>query len=1045
MRKKQSGESRTIISTGIATLFVLLFFANPVHGASADEISKMRVDKLIAEANLMLETKRSSDAIPYLIAYLDRVKDSKDDRVLLMAQDVRFKLGSIYLGQQDSISAVATFKEYVNSRPALQWREAMKLLSVALLNLKTPEAMQECLVVTTNALAGPPPDVLAEIEADIAQKLAVAKELQSGAPPVMKLDKYGEIIKDDNADNNAIDPSSPSGYSVADLLVLNMNLGLVYLDLDQQAKSIVPFNYVIEHTSNSVHKGFAIMQVVKGLIKEKQYDQLTTWITKLYRTDARYDIRVNIAMKDAASALYESDRYDDALMLYRMVLPRNILINYQSKKIRQMQIKLGILPPDPVEVGEKISEKESLFGKRYDTEEVIIDPATAASNKPPELIELEELVGQVASLPPYEDDVAYHSALIYDKVSRPWEATRFFDRLVDRAPESEIGKRSFYEMIRLLINPLGEYQEAETRGLAYLEKEKEGLLPRQIAYLLCGYYQTNDRVQDVKKIFPYVQNFVASDDPTVLEYDCELYYMQAVADMVLGNYKVAKAEFETVLSRFPKSKEEDNATYWHAVTLLFLGQYEEALIEFNAYPQNMPRGDWIAASIFQAGVCLFSLERYDEAFDRFTMVIQNYPNAQVYPDACSLRGDIYGSQAKFDEAIADYNNAIRTAKTPLQARYAVFQLAGVYENSEQYDQVIQVVTAYLEKYGDNADIATGIYWIGKTKINQGLIDDAVQNYLNAIVKYGTDIAKTGVDSMIGELVGVVKTRLTEPLQKAKLKNQLNEALANTDNVVLQLRLRATLAQIDGRQIEFGKQLIKELPNLDNAAPPVLSAICEASFEMEDYSRAEEILAMFKQKFDESEFIRSAYKLRGYDLYRAGEYEADLALIKEVQDRYAFDYDVAWAQLMKGKILIKLGRYDEASAALKEIFNVPSWRGETYGEATFLLGQTAEAAGDYLTAHSWYQRTYYQYKGYANGYWAAEGYLGSARCLGKKGLTDDMRNTYRAMLFDKYVRDLPQASEAVRALGAQEALEIKTMISSGVISNVTVSVDTEGDK
>jgi hypothetical protein len=80
--------------------------------------------------------------------------------------------------------------------------------------------------------------------------------------------------------------------------------------------------------------------------------------------------------------------------------------------------------------------------------------------------------------------------------------------------------------------------------------------------------------------------------------------------------------------------------------------------------------------------------------------------------------------------------------------------------------------------------------------------------------------------------------------------------------------------------------------------------------------------------------------------------------------------------------------------------------------------------------------------YAKGYWAAEAYLSSARCLKQMGLENDVRNTYRAMLFDKYVNGLPQANEAIAALGAEEVLEIKTMIASGVSTNLTVILEAE---
>ena len=94
------------------------------------------------------------------------------------------------------------------------------------------------------------------------------------------------------------------------------------------------------------------------------------------------------------------------------------------------------------------------------------------------------------------------------------------------------------------------------------------------------------------------------------------------------------------------------------------------------------------------------------------------------------------------------------------------------------------------------------------------------------------------------------------------------------------------------------------------------------------------------------------------------------------------------------------------------------------------------------AFGWYQRAYFQYRGLAGGYWAAEGYLASARCLKVLGMEVERLNTYRAMLFDKYVNTLPQADVARKELGAEVVQEINTMMAEGLHTNITVKIRTE---
>jgi TolA-binding protein len=430
-----------------------------------------------------------------------------------------------------------------------------------------------------------------------------------------------------------------------------------------------------------------------------------------------------------------------------------------------------------------------------------------------------------------------------------------------------------------------------------------------------------------------------------------------------------------------------------------------------------------------------------------------------------MRADILASEVgetKLDEAITGYKQAFRAAnaayddapsRAKKQATYATFQLATVYDllasaykgdsRIEYYEKVVQTVRDYLDFYGTDANISKGIYWIGKTLINQGKVDEAVQSYLDAVVQYGDDLEQDGVDSMIAELVGVSRRFTTA--ERDRMIATLQSAIAKAENLTLQLRLRALLAQLNGDEVEFGKDLIATLYDLSVAAPPVLAAISKASFENEDYSRAAEILRVFKAQFDDSEFIRPAYKLRAFGLYKSGDFENALKVIDDTQGRYGTDRDVVWAQLMKADILIQQGKYDKARDELMMVFNVVSWRGEPFAEATYRLGQLEEAAGNLRKAFGWYQRTYFQYKAYAKCHWAAEAYLASARCLEQLGLLNDQRNTYRAMIFDRYVNKLPQADVARNALGPDEVLEIIGLMTAGTQTNITVTLDEEAGK
>ncbi|WP_372845906.1 tol-pal system YbgF family protein [Pontiella sp.] len=983
--------------------------------------------EVLKKALVAMEAGKFDDAVVSMYTYLGMVEDSEMPGVIAIAQDTRFKLAVLLIKAERIEEAAAVLQNYIDLPLAEKPRQAMKMLATCYFDI---EAYEECVTAVTNAL-------------------------YYNDNPVVEARKVvkGEDSKEDKF--KILDDKDPEpDYTQDELTTLYMTLAESYYNLNKWEECIDPYSYVIGHTHSDQRKGYSIMQVINALISIPSFDRILEWVPQLYRTDARYDIRVNLALINAAAALYDAGEYDSALPLYRMILPREEVLAFQENKMREIRIAHG-LPPE--EGAELTADDLLLFGaadeRTAKTEEKNVKTGLL-DEKPKELVELENLIIALKDLDPYEIHVKYRMADLYKTIERHWEGVKFFDIVFAAEPESEVGERSIYEIIDTLIESLNEIKEAQERAFAYMGKYKKGITPRQIAYMLTGHYQKHEEWASVKPIKPYLDGFVRSDDPLIIKYDTELYFMQAIADLVQQKYAEAEAGFKFVLDEFPGSHQEANCLYWYGMSQVFQQKYAEAYPHFETYLSRFPSEPFVDECHYEAGICLFGQEKYAEAMKRFTYVIDTFPGSSVYPEACSMRGDIYGAGDVYEEkdyldrALADYERAYAKSTKINQATYSTFQAAEIYEAEDKYDDILRVVKRYESdpRWVGQADVAKALFWIGKTRIQQKLYDEAVSTYLDAIVKYGGDLRQDGVDLMIAELVKITAIYL-DTEQTEELKKQLNSALETSQNETLKLRLRVTLAKLDKAEIQLGETLLKELPDLESAPPPVLACICDASFAKKDYSRAAELLQIFHDKFEDSEYMRAAYKLRGYGQYAEKDYEGALQTISDAQGLYGTEFDVAWAQLMKAQILLDQGKIDGedgARTANMNILNVPAWRGVPVAQATFQLGQVEEAAGNLKKAFAWYQRTYFQYKGHAGGYWAAEGYLASARILKKLGpqYENDRRNTYRAMLYDRYVNDLPQAEEARNALGAVETGEIADYLATGGVSNIAVKVEAE---
>ncbi|WP_372794079.1 tetratricopeptide repeat protein [Pontiella sp.] len=1025
----------------ILKIFFFCLFSASVTAFSQQKMDEVSASGLLYEASRNLSAGNYAAAIPYLQEYLTRMESINDDRVAALKQSVRLKLAKIYAHMEDPITASDYLQQYTRTLPRYQPREAWKLLA---LTLYESGQFEPCVVAVEMALTNPLRQELSNTE----QKANVdemTKEQMAGfsARQLRRIEEAAAEAEDSiSASISDEVPDAEPEYTTAERVSLYMTLAEAQSELENWEASIAPYEYVIDNAEEGDRKGYAIMKLVKALIALERFDDAKDFIVTLYNTEARYDIRVNMALMNAAAKLFEVEKYDSALMLYRMILPRHEMVTYQVAKMNTIRRDAGLPRVEIQTTTNAMGRVLTIFGNQSEGQVMVENTIVSGlPPKPEELVKLEEATQVLLGLPPYEDDVLYRTGLLFARAGRPWEAVSALDYIAGLEPDSEKGQDAFVQALMVLADPLKKYDLVEERGMLFLNTYTKGRGPRQVAHALTGAYQKQERWADIKELLPVIELFETSEDPAILQYDCELHYMQAIADIVLLKYDAALTGFERVLKDYPESHQEENSRYWHAMAQLFLKNYEDAVNEYDYYIDSWTNGVWLPSSTFHSGVALFGMEKYDEAQERFTQVINSFKESDVYSDACAMRADLQASKGELEAAQTDYEEAIAKAQLPRQATYAVFQLSAMFELEERYEEILNVVNAYLDRYGEEADVAKAAYWIGKTKQAQGLTGEAVEAYRETIIKYGAEVLQDGVDLIIGELLSIYQRQLDVAEQEA-LKESLRAAWEETDNVTLQLRIRVLLAWMEQNQLELGEQLIQELDQLEQAPPPVLGVICDASFELKDYTRAAEILDLFQIRYEESDFMRSALKLRAYELFDLEQYDAVRAIIAEAQARYGTALSAAWAQIMKGRVELREGHYDEARKTFEAVLSVRDWRGEPYAEATFYLGRVEEEAGDPRRAFGWYQRVYVLYKGYSGGYWAAEGYLASARCLEKMGRENDVRNTYRALLFDKYVNTLPQADVAINVLGPDEVNEIKTLIEQGMQTNLTVTVESK---
>jgi len=941
-------------SGGSVRVFLLAMFMT--GSAFAQDYASMGISPLVKAADAMLKRGDYAGAIPALEEVIVRTKELTSAQGRETLQNSRFQLARALFQTGESAKGMGILDTYLAEEPCGEERLALRMIAQGHLDLQEWERA-----------------------AEVAGRL---------------LDMPG-LEKDD-------------------LMNANLLHGQALFRQEEWAACIRPLSYVAENSKDENIRQLSQIMTVRAQVEASQWNELFGLVRSIYRTDAKYDITLNLTLMRAGKSLFDvagereqdegKDDYLNALFLYRMVLPREELIGFANQRMDRLSAELA---------------KKTKAGiKDMETEE-----------RQAEIDAIKESVALLSGLPPYEDEVTFRIGQIYAEVKRYWEGYVLFDSLYEKNRSSDIGEASFLQSV-LILYDLKEIDRAEERILRYLDERPTGQYARTLLSKMMRDNLVGGNLGKVDRLKEYMGKIPASQDVEEQLIGADLHYMTAFGFFQKQEYKLAGEQFGVVIDEYPNSPSAADSVYFRGMTHMLQGDYQNAMLDFMLYQENHEDGEHYASAKFREGVCLFGMEQITESEAVLNEFIEAHPENVLVSEAYSMRGDIEAAKDgkddpktpdideydphTLDRALVDYRKAIDKHYTPAQAAYAAFQAAKVYKLEFKWQEIIDLMDYYMDLLGEKADVAQAVFWIGQSQIELDQVGEAVADYLDAIERFGNDVKQEGVDKIVLGLVTVADQHLSEGDRKAlAVKINLKLSAIEKGDEVLGLRLHVAKAHLEGEEATaaLGAELLAGKQKLSDTTPISLALMCDAAVMAGDGGEMGRLHGYFLANFEESDELWYAYRARTFQLMAEENHSGVLQTIDEIQGLFGVEIYMGWAQIIKADTLYKMGDYREAEKAYNMIMGVAEWRGALYAEAMYGMARCRLAEEDYETAHSFFQRTYLLFKGYADGKWAANGYLGAADCLARLGRNADAVNTLNAMLKDTYVNTLPQADAA----------------------------------
>ena len=932
----------------VGTLAVLVALCATGH---AQDYSSLSINDVYDCAKAYVQKLEYAKAVAPLQEVISRMAPRTDEQGRTTAQECRLELARVYYQMGQIQEGMALVEEYLDNDPRPAERMAMRMLAQAFFDGGSWDKIIE-----------------------VAQRL-----------------------------------KGMTGLEPDDMYNMNLLLGQAYYMKGMWPESIDPLMYAERNASDERVRGTCQIMVARALVESEQWNKLFSWVRRLENTDRRFDITLNLTFMRGAKGLYEEGGKENllnALYLYRMVLPREKLVDYAMTRRTELQAEVDGASLQAYEVSDYKNEIETL----------------------------DNAIKTVKELPRYEDEVMLRIGEIYGSVDiqRYWEAFVIFDRLSRESIEEQIREAGGYYAVKTLYD-LAAYDRAEKRVLDYIAKSeksgKEGPYQRELLLLMASSNLDRMNFAAVADGCKYSDALAPTDDPNKRSAKANLHYMQGLALMQNYLYVEACNQLSIIIDGMEKdgSLVEDYsdspnwsyALFYRGMGYLLQGNYELAYDDFERYLKNYPDGELSQQAVFRMGVCQYGFgeeEDVESAEKTFTYFIDNYKSNPLLSEAYSLRGDIrvakeYSGKGPhpLDLAQEDYDQAIKVAQQAAQARYPATRSAEAYKQESKWDAIIERMQTYMDLWGGQADIAEAQYWIGQAYIRRGQegdLDAAFEGYINTIEKYGNKPDQLGVDKIIDEMVGLYKKQKSSSTKSVWMERvRLKLADAEKKKLkVLDLRWRVVQALLGGDKsvASLSGLLVDTVKDLTITSPSALYLMCDAAVESDNFEKMKFISDYFIENFGESDLIWHAYRARVLAQMNAKQYEEVLVSVDAVQGICGAAPELGWSQIAKANSLDVLNRNKEAEEAYKMISQVPQWRNEYMGEAFFGIGHNLFLQGEWEKAHSWFQRTYFQCKAFDHGTWAAKAYLGAADCLEKLERPEDAKNTLQALLDDKYI-------------------------------------------
>ena len=458
------------------------------------------------------------------------------------------------------------------------------------------------------------------------------------------------------------------------------------------------------------------LYLIRSYQEQEQPEKMLEFIPFLSRAgESRYDPGLNLALFKLGNQFSDNAEYTKGNYLYFLTLTLEDIIDFNEQKLTQFESR----------------------SQWYERKELAV----------PEDLELDieqtaKYLAELKNQSSYTSALKYHRARNLERMERRYDAFYAFLRLVREHPEDSNAELFNYSSFNQATN-IGYVQETVELGERYLARDDFKTYRPAVFVKLIATQFNEDNYAEVHALGRQFMEEYPDHD-----FAANVIHFMGYAWTKLEAFETLKTELTGYLEKHPDSPMSQSANYWIGITLVVEQDFEKARTHFQYVVDNFKGGSFYSDSRFRLGVCEFGIGDYETAEAIFNQWVEDYANHHLRGEAEVFLGDIAAINAMVPEALAHYASVEQYTSKINLIDHAYFESSRLLEANGRYQEIIELLETYTEKFSEGGSLSRAVYRIGEIYEILDQPAKMLESYLNAIREYGNLVHAEGVDQII---------------------------------------------------------------------------------------------------------------------------------------------------------------------------------------------------------------------------------------------------------------------------------------------------------